>query len=57
MFDTYDNANEFLKNYAFVERLRVDLEKVNDVIQWFYSQKYTKKSSNINYKSQQILSS
>ena len=32
-FDNYDNADEFLKIFLFLERLRPNLEEVNDVLQ------------------------
>ena len=38
IIDNYDNADEVLKEYLFVERRRPDLEEVNDdVIQLFCS--------------------
>ena len=38
-FDNYDNADEVLKDYFFVERRKPDLDPINDndnVIQWFH---------------------
>ena len=42
LFDNYDNADEFLKDFLFDERRSPDLEDLNDgsnVIQWFCSEK------------------
>ena len=33
LFDTYANADKFLKNFLFTTRRRGDLEEVNDVVQ------------------------
>ena len=35
LIDNYDNADEVLKDFVFIRR-RVDLEKVNDVVEGFY---------------------
>ena len=34
LFDNYDNVDEVLKDFLFVESRRPDLEEVNDLIQW-----------------------
>ena len=36
-FDTFANACKSLNYFWFVTRRRLDLEKANDDIQWFYS--------------------
>ena len=33
LFDNYDNADDFLKDFLFVERRRPDLEEIFDVMQ------------------------
>ena len=36
LFDNYANADNVLENFLFTTRRKVNLEKVNDVVQWFY---------------------
>ena len=37
LFDNYANADNVLEYFLFTTRRRVNLEKVNDVVQWFCS--------------------
>ena len=37
LFDNFQNADKVLEDFLFTTRRRVDLEKVNDNVQWFCS--------------------
>ena len=52
-FGKYDIADDIIKDHLLFEvneRGRLDLEEVNDIIQWFYSNTHFEKQSNIKHK-------
>ena len=50
LFDNYANAYKVLEDFSFTTRKKVDLEKLKDNVQWFYSKIQFEKESNFEYK-------
>ena len=50
LFDKFRIADKVSEKFLFTTKRKVDLEKVNDVVQWFFWKKYFEVFSNIQYK-------